>query len=226
MADAFRRFVCRACGVIYDESKGDPDSGLAAGTRFEDIPPDWRCPVCGVGKDDFVPMPAASPRRDGAATAAPRGRGIVVVGAGTAGWAFVHALRERDATVPVTVVCACAGDAYHKPQLSVSLSKGLAASQLVQRAGADLAQELGVRLVPGASALRIDRARRRVTTTRGTIAYRDLVLAIGSKPRRLPLAGDAAGEVIAVNDLAGYDRLARAAVRGRRVAILGAGLVG
>lgn len=49
----FRQFICRACGLVYDEAQGDPDSGLAPGTRFEDIPDDWACPLCGVTKQDF-----------------------------------------------------------------------------------------------------------------------------------------------------------------------------
>ena len=40
---------------IYDPAVGDPDSGIAPGTAFEDIPADWLCPVCGVGKEDFSP---------------------------------------------------------------------------------------------------------------------------------------------------------------------------
>ena len=46
-------FVCTVCGYIYDPEVGDPDGGIAPGTAFEDIPDDWVCPVCGVGKDDF-----------------------------------------------------------------------------------------------------------------------------------------------------------------------------
>lgn len=52
-AVAYRRYVCGVCGFIYNEALGDPDEGLAAGTRFEDIPDDWRCPECGVSKSDF-----------------------------------------------------------------------------------------------------------------------------------------------------------------------------
>lgn len=48
-----RKFVCTACGYIYDEEAGDPDSGIAPGTKWEDVPEDWVCPVCGVGKEDF-----------------------------------------------------------------------------------------------------------------------------------------------------------------------------
>ena len=44
---------CDVCGYIYDPEVGDPDGGIAPGTAFEDIPDDWVCPICGVGKDDF-----------------------------------------------------------------------------------------------------------------------------------------------------------------------------
>lgn len=50
---AFKRYICTLCGHVYDEALGDPDSGLAPGTRFEDIPPEWMCPDCGVTKDMF-----------------------------------------------------------------------------------------------------------------------------------------------------------------------------
>ena len=47
------KYVCTACGYIYDPALGDPDNGVEAGTEFNDIPEDRVCPVCGVGKDMF-----------------------------------------------------------------------------------------------------------------------------------------------------------------------------
>jgi flavin reductase (DIM6/NTAB) family NADH-FMN oxidoreductase RutF/rubredoxin len=47
------RYVCSVCGYVYDPEKGDPDSGIAPGTRFEDIPDSWTCPVCGTDKSMF-----------------------------------------------------------------------------------------------------------------------------------------------------------------------------
>ena len=44
------------CEYVYDPAVGDPDSGIAPGTSFEELPEDWRCPVCGVGKDSFEPV--------------------------------------------------------------------------------------------------------------------------------------------------------------------------
>ena len=46
------KYMCEPCGYIYDPAEGDPDGGIAPGTAFEDIPEDWCCPVCGVGKED------------------------------------------------------------------------------------------------------------------------------------------------------------------------------
>lgn len=48
-----KKYICTVCGYVYDPAEGDPDSGIAPGTAFEDIPNDWVCPVCGVGKDMF-----------------------------------------------------------------------------------------------------------------------------------------------------------------------------
>jgi len=50
-----QKYVCSLCGYEYDPEVGDPDSGIAPGTAFEDIPEDWVCPVCGVGKENFQP---------------------------------------------------------------------------------------------------------------------------------------------------------------------------
>ena len=47
------KYICEVCGYVYDP--GDPDGGISAGTAFENIPDDWVCPICGVGKSDFKP---------------------------------------------------------------------------------------------------------------------------------------------------------------------------
>ncbi|MCQ2265934.1 MAG: rubredoxin [Bacteroidales bacterium] len=48
------KYKCSVCGYVYDPALGDPDSGIAPGTAFEDIPDDWICPLCGVAKSNFV----------------------------------------------------------------------------------------------------------------------------------------------------------------------------
>ena len=47
------RYVCTICGYVYDPEQGDPDNGVDPGTKWEDVPDDWECPVCGASKDDF-----------------------------------------------------------------------------------------------------------------------------------------------------------------------------
>lgn len=227
---AFRQFICRACGYVYDEAKGDPDGGLPPGTRYDDIPDDWACPLCGVSKADFEPYVATVVRQAAAALPAAAGRarhdpGVVIVGGGRAGWQVAQALRERDAALPITLVAACSADVYDKPTLSVAMARGLAPERIVRESAADAARRLGVKLVADAVAVRIDTVARTLRTTRGTLRWRRLVLAHGATPR-LP-AVLPPQQVWRINDLAAYRRL-RAVLdrRPQRVLIVGAGLVG
>ena len=47
------KYTCTPCGWEYDPAVGDPDNGIASGTPFEELPDDWTCPLCGVGKELF-----------------------------------------------------------------------------------------------------------------------------------------------------------------------------
>ena len=233
-ARAWQQFICDACGYVYNEAQGDPDGGLPPGTRFDDIPDDWACPLCGVTKADFSPYePAAADtlRRQGttAGTPAPRARraapGVVIVGGGRAGWQVAQALRALDATLPITLVSACAADVYDKPLLSVAMARGLDPAALVKERGSDAAARLRVRLLAHTQAVRICTETRTLRTTRGPLRYDHLVLAHGAQPQ-LPAALPPA-LVWRINHLGAYQRL-RAALgaASREVLIVGAGLVG
>ena len=52
-AGPMKKWMCLICGWIYDEAEGAPDDGIAPGTRWEDVPPNWTCPDCGARKEDF-----------------------------------------------------------------------------------------------------------------------------------------------------------------------------
>ena len=54
---AMKKYVCDVCGYVYDPANGDPSNGVQPGTKFEDIPADWVCPACGLGKDSVSPVP-------------------------------------------------------------------------------------------------------------------------------------------------------------------------
>ena len=161
-------FICRACGLLYDESKGDEDGGLPPDTRFADIPEGWACRLCGVGKADFepylmeaqqaLPRPAALARTASGARGARDDAGTVIVSAGRTGWQMAQALREQDADMPITIVTACNGDVYDKPLLSVALARGISPQMLPREAGVDAARRLKVRLLAQTHAVRVVQA--------------------------------------------------------------------
>ena len=227
VASAWRQYLCRVCGLVYDERLGDTDSGLAAGTRFEDIPEDWACPICGVGKADFelhVQAPAVALRR----TARPgvqRRPGVVIVGAGRAGWQVAQALRAAGHAGAIAIISACPGDVYDKPMLSVAVARGLDLGGLVRERADAAAARLQVQLLSGTQVVAIDADTRRLRSTRGSLRYSHLVLAHGAEPV-LPAALPPA-LVWRVNDLVAYRRLRDVLAAGpQRLAIVGAGLVG
>lgn len=49
-------YICERCGWQYDEAEGEPSMGIAPGTKFEDLPDDFLCPICAVGKEEFSPV--------------------------------------------------------------------------------------------------------------------------------------------------------------------------
>ncbi|WP_430231390.1 FAD-dependent oxidoreductase [Paraburkholderia tropica] len=227
----WRRFLCRACGLVYDEELGDEDSGLAPGTRFEDIPDDWMCPLCGVTKADFEPYEVfAETLADDAHDSLPStGRsdeaGIVIVGAGIAGWSAAEALRALDRDVPITIVTACEGDRYHKPEISVALSRNVTPLDMIRDRAADAARRLGIRVMTGTFVVGVSTQCRQLRTTRGPLSYTRLVLAQGSRPT-LP-ASLPADICWRVNGMAAWQGLhARLSDGVRRVAIVGAGMIG
>ena len=55
--EEFKKWECIVCGWIYDEEQGLPEEGIEPGTKWEDVPVDWVCPDCGVGKEDFDMVP-------------------------------------------------------------------------------------------------------------------------------------------------------------------------
>lgn len=56
-----KKYICDICGFVYDEAMGDPDTGIAPGTTWEDLPDDWQCPMCGATKAEFQEEAADAP---------------------------------------------------------------------------------------------------------------------------------------------------------------------
>lgn len=151
---------------------------------------------------------------------------IVVVGSGLAAWTTIKELRKHDAQVPVVMVTASSGDAYPKPALSTAFAQGKQADQLRNGVAADLATTHQVQLQAHTQAVSIDLAARQLHTHQGVLNYSQLVLAHGAHPIRVPLQGDAADQVLSVNQLEDYALLRERLQPGARVLIMGAGLIG
>ena len=231
------RWICKTCGWIYDESKGDPDSGLAPGTRFEDIPEDWSCPLCGVTKADFITLEEYAAQRGGSSAPKnrpPRAKGqvggedaVVIVGSGIAGWTVAERLRARDPERAITLICADDGCVYPKPALSMAIGQGRSADDLVEKSGTDKAAELGVTLQANTRVMGIKPADKRLMTAKGNVKYGQLVLALGASQRRRAFEGEAADDILRVNDLASYRKMRERLESGaQHVTLIGAGLIG
>lgn len=151
---------------------------------------------------------------------------LVIVGSGLAAWTVVRELRKLDAHTPITLVTRDNGDFYSKPMLSNALSSGKTAAQLVSTTSAAMAEQYGVKLMAHTEVTVIDPAAATVHTNLGPVAYSRLVLALGADPVRLPLQGNAADHVLSVNDLQDYATFREHLHGARRVAVIGAGLIG
>ena len=154
------------------------------------------------------------------------GHGLVIVGAGLAGYTVARELRKLDRERPITLVTRDGGDFYAKPSLSNALAQRKAPDALVTSPASQIASQLGIKLRARAVLEGIDAGDRTLHTTEGPIGYDQLVLAVGADPIRLPIEGDAADAVFQVNDLDDYRRFRAALDTGSRVTILGGGLIG
>lgn len=151
---------------------------------------------------------------------------IVIVGSGLAGYTVARELRKRDAQLPLVILSRDEASFYSKPMLSNALAAGKSAAQLASASAEQMAAELKAEVRAGIEVEAIDPAQRSLHFANSRLAYSKLVLALGADPISIGLDGDAADEVLRVNDLAGYARF-RAAIEGKRtLALLGAGLIG
>ena len=152
--------------------------------------------------------------------------GIVIIGSGLAGYTVIRELRKLDKAIPITLVTREPGYFYSKPMLSTALASKKSAEQLQTTSTEAMAAQLEITIVGDADVSAIDTASQTIETSKGSIAYGKLVLGLGSDQIRLPLQGNAANEVITVNDLEEYAQFRQAIEGKKRITILGAGLIG
>ena len=151
---------------------------------------------------------------------------VVILGAGLAGFAVARELRKVDRQIPIRIVTADAGDFYSKPNLSNALGWGKTPAELVVTPRAAIAAQQGLTIAAHVRASELLAAERTLATNDGRIEYDKLVLAVGARPIRLPIEGSGAADVLSVNHLDDYAVFLQRLEGRRRVAILGAGLIG
>ena len=151
---------------------------------------------------------------------------IIIVGSGLAGYNAAKELRKLDKGTPLTIITSDGGEFYSKPMLSNALSKRQAPAAIPLNSSEQMAQQLAATVRVRTRVTAIDPAAHRVRLGDEILAYSKLVLAVGARQIRVPIAGDAADTVMTVNSLDDYSRF-RGALDGRkRVAVIGAGLIG
>ena len=151
---------------------------------------------------------------------------IVIVGTGLSGYSLVRELRKLDKTTPVVMVTADDGVNYSKPMLSTGFTKGKDAEGLAQGDTEAMAEQLSVDIRTYSTVTGIDTGARELVLGDERLAYSKLVLAWGADVIRLGLDGGGLDRVYSINDLLDYRAFRKALEGGKRVAIMGAGLIG
>ncbi|MGE6794635.1 FAD-dependent oxidoreductase [Psychrobacter okhotskensis] len=158
--------------------------------------------------------------------------GIVIVGAGLAGWHVIDAIRTKDKDIPITLITADNGDRYHKPMLTMAISQKKSAADLVRATGSDAAEAAQVTLLANTHVMNIDPVSQTLQIASSTqsetptaISYDKMVLAMGAHPifpKSLPK-----DLVWHVNHIERFGQLQEKLASGsQHVAIVGAGMVG
>lgn len=226
------RWECIVCGWVYDEAKGWPNDGIAPGTRWEDVPADWLCPDCGVGKEDFeliddTPLSAVPHHQESDVVSLKHP--VIIIGTGLAGYNLAREFRKLDTDTPLILITSDDGRMYSKPMLSTGFTKNTTPDDLATSDAGSMAISLRASVWTHTHVTGIDTAKHEIRIGEATtVGYSKLVIAWGADTIRPPLGGNGLDHVYSVNDLLDYADF-RAAIRNndvKKVLIIGAGLIG
>lgn len=151
---------------------------------------------------------------------------IVIIGSGLAGYTVIREIRKLNKEIPITLITKEPGYFYSKPMLSTALASKKDTAQLVSTTADGMATQLELNILSETDVKAIDSNKQIIGTNKGEITYGKLILALGADQIRLPLQGNAVNEVLTVNDLEDYAKFRNAINGKKKVAILGAGLIG
>ena len=152
---------------------------------------------------------------------------VIILGSGLAAYNVAREFRKLDKTSALTIISRDHAGFYSKPMLSNAFSANKSAEQLLMKSAEKMAEELNATILGHTKVVSIHVHNQEVMLGDDTILpYRDLVLAVGADPIRLPMGGDGASDVLSVNDLDDFAHFNRRLASAKSVAILGAGLIG
>ena len=151
---------------------------------------------------------------------------VVIVGTGLSGYSLAREVRKLDKEVPLVMVTADDGMSYSKPMLSTGFTKDKEADELAQATPEKMQEQLNLTVRTHATVTGIDTAAHQLKLGDQTLEYSKLVLAWGADVIRLSLDGDGQEHVFSINDLMDYRAFRKALEGKKKVAIMGAGLIG
>jgi len=227
------KWECIVCGLIYDEKEGWPDDGIAPGTKWEDVPEDWLCPDCGVGKEDFELLEETveedAPHHEEPVVDKEHAP-VVILGTGLAGYGLAKEFRKHDTETPLILITSDDGHAYSKPMLSTGFTREQSAEDLAQADAGSMGTQLKASVWTMTKVNEIDTEKQliKVGDEDSAVHYGKLVLAVGADVIRPPIEGDGLELVYSVNDLLDYADFRTAIAKNdvKKVCIIGGGLIG
>lgn len=192
---------CLVCGAV-----------LEAGTEV--------CPVCGVGREQLVPVEAET--GSGHATQLR----YVILGGGIAAATAAEAIRDRDAGGEIVLLCGEPVAPYARPMLTKGLAKGFDRARLMVHP-APWYEERRIRVLTGETVEALDVAARRVTCGSGlTLTYDRLIYALGARCFVPPIPGSELSHVTAIRSLADAEKVRAQALQSTHAAVIGGGVLG
>ena len=155
---------------------------------------------------------------------------LVIIGTGIAGYTLAREFRRRDQKTELLLITRDDGNSYSKPMLSNALSKNKNADELVMANPEKMATDLKAEVWNNTQVINIDASAHTLEVERNskkeTVHYDQLVLANGANTINAPIEGDAANRVLSVNDLEDYRQFRNELKKGKRIIIIGAGMIG
>lgn len=152
---------------------------------------------------------------------------VIIIGTGVAAYTLAREFRKLDTQTSLVLISEDDGRSYPKPMLSNALTKGKSADQIAMFDADTMASKLAAEIITHTVVTTIDSQLQTITLDDGrTLSYSQLVLAVGAKPIRIPIDGDAADAVLSINNLTDYSVFRNKLINAKHVAILGPGLIG